>query len=485
MTKRWIEYLLETDPEQRLTSWLFLRLLAIVYFIAFASLSVQITGLVGPDGILPFTEAAAVGYERFGRNAWWMFPSLFWIDASDAALHGATFAGMLSSLSLLFGFYQRFCLTLMFVLYLSLLTAGQTFLTFQWDILLLEAGFFAIFLAANPSRLVIFFFHWLLFRLRFLSGLSKILSGDPVWANLSTLNYYFETQPLPHIGSWYAHHLPEALHRFGTGFTLFAELIVPFFIFMPRPFRIAAAIITTLLQLIIIATSNHNWINILTIVLCIFLLDDRIVSRSMPKNLVRSIVAGTPRIDWRWGAGLLLGGFLVFSTSLMSIYARVIGQVPPPSITFVADVVRHYGLGHVYHVFPTMQTERQELEIVGSNDGEQWQPYVFRYKPGPLDRAPKFNVPHQPRLDWQMWFLPPHFPDQLEWFDRFMRKIAKGEKKVLALLEENPFPDAPPKYLRVRVWRYHFTTPEERRQSGNWWKREFLGYFPYTPPRRP
>ncbi len=483
--KRWIEYLLETEPEQKLTSWLFLRLLAIVYFIAFASLSVQIVGLVGPDGILPFEQAAQEGLARFGSRAWWMFPSIFWLDASDAALQCATWAGALLSIVVFLGYWQRTALTLMFVLYVSLLTAGQTFLTFQWDILLLESGFFAIFLASNPSRLVIFFFHWLLFRLRFLSGLSKILSGDPSWANLTALNYYFEAQPLPHVGSWYAHHLPEAVLRFGTGFTLFAELIVPFFIFMPRPFRITAAIITTILQLLIIATSNHNWINILTIVLCIFLLDDRIVSRVMPRTLVKAIIERTPRIRWPSGVALMAFGFAVFATSLASFYVRVLGQPVPPAVEFPADVVRHYGLGHIYHVFPTMQTERQELEIIGSMDGRHWMPYLFKYKPGPLDRAPKFNVPHQPRLDWQMWFVPPHFPDQMEWFDRFMEKLAHGEKEVTALLEKNPFPDRPPRFLRVAVWRYHYTTPAEREQTGNWWKREFLGFYPDTRPRRP
>ncbi len=485
MMSRWVKHLLATDPTQRLTAWLFLRLLAIVYFVAFASLSVQIVGLVGPDGILPFEEFLHNVFERFGRDAWWMFPTLFWLDAGDLALHGATFLGMLLSLSLLFGFYQRFCLTLMFLLYLSLLMAGQTFLTFQWDILLLESGFFAIFLAANPSRLVIFFFHWLLFRLRFLSGVSKLLSGDPVWANLTTLNYYFETQPLPHVGAWYAHHLPEMLLRAGTVFTLFAEIIVPFFIFLPRPFRIAAAVITIFLQLVIIATSNHNWINILTIVLCLFLLDDKIVSRVMPKALVQSILKNTPRPSRGWGLGLLVAGAIVFSTSMITMYVHLSGRNLPPQVMEVANTVRHYGLGHVYHVFPTMQTERQELEIVGSMDGINWQSYVFRYKPGPLDRAPPFNVPHQPRLDWLMWFLPPQFPDQLYWFDRFMRKLAQGEEKVTALLAYNPFPDRPPRYLRVRVWRYHFTTPEERAATGNWWKREFLGFFPHTPPRRP
>ncbi len=477
--------ILKARQNYRLTSWLFLRLLAIVYFIAFASLSVQIIGLVGPDGILPFEEFLFNVHQRFGAEAWWRFPNIFWLNSGDLALHAATFAGILLSISVFLGFFQRTFLIAMFVLYLSLTLAGQTFLTFQWDILLLESGFFAIFLAANPSWLVIFFLEWLLFRLRFLSGISKLLSGDPSWSGLTSLNYYFETQPLPHIGAWYAHHLPEAVLRAGTGATLVAEIIVPFFIFLPRPFRIAAAIITIFIQLLIIATSNHNWINILTIVLCLFLLDDKIVRRILPRPLVKAILSDRPDFSWIWNAALVVLGSIVFAASLVTMYVHLTGKELPPRVMESANIVRHYGLGHVYHVFPTMQTERQELEIQGSMDGRNWQTYVFKYKPGPIDRAPVFNLPHQPRLDWLMWFVPPKFPDQLYWFDRFMQKLAQGESKVTRLLKTNPFESAPPKYLRVLAYRYHFTTPEERKATGNWWKRELLGEFPNTPARFP
>ena len=477
--------LLQIDKSHRVTSWLFLRLLAIIYFIAFASLAVQINGLVGPDGILPFQEFLDNVYQRFGSDAYWRFPNIFWFNAGDLALHGATFAGIVLSVSLFLGLYERLSLILMYVLYLSLTMAGQTFLTFQWDVLLLESGFLAIFLAAYPSLLVVFLLEWLLFRLRFLSGISKLLSGDPSWFSLKALDYYFETQPLPHIGSWYAHHLPEILLRTGTGLTLFAEIIVPFFIFLPRPFRIVAAVITIILQLLIIATSNHNWINILTIVLCLFLLDDKIISRILPKKLGEAIVQKTSGRKPGWGFALAMMGSVVFAASLVTMYDHLIGKNLPPRVFEMANVVRHYGLGHVYHVFPTMQTERQELEIQGSNDGREWKTYVFKYKPGPIDRAPVFNLPHQPRLDWLMWFVPPKFPDQLYWFDRFMRKLAQGEEKVTDLLETNPFRDKPPRYLRVLAYRYHFTTPKEHEETGFWWRRELLGEFPNTPARHP
>ncbi|MEJ2322282.1 MAG: lipase maturation factor family protein, partial [Gammaproteobacteria bacterium] len=247
--------LLEQDPDQQLTGWLFLKLLALIYFAAFFSLSVQINGLAGPGGILPFAELLQNAEQSLGTpSAWLRLPTLFWIDAGDTALQGATMLGMLFSMMLFFNWRPVLSLVLLFVLYLSLFHAGQIFLSFQWDFLLMETGLLAIFIVKGPSRLMIFMFHWLLFRLRFLSGASKLLSGDPSWSGMTALDYYFETQPLPHAGAWYAHQLPEWVLHAGVGVTFFAELVVPFFIFLPRRFRLFAAGFTIAIQLLIIAT---------------------------------------------------------------------------------------------------------------------------------------------------------------------------------------------------------------------------------------
>ncbi len=195
----------------QLTSALFIKLLALIYFAAFSSLAVQITGLVGVNGILPFNELLHYLYQNNGSLAWLYKPNLFWFSSSDFALMSVTLLGCVVSLLLFLGFKPMWSLIVLFILYLSMLHAGQTFLMFQWDTLLLEAGFLAIFLNNGPSHLLLFLFHWLLFRLRFMSGISKLASGDPSWANLTTLNYYFETQPLPHAGAWYFHQLPEWL----------------------------------------------------------------------------------------------------------------------------------------------------------------------------------------------------------------------------------------------------------------------------------
>ncbi|MCP4143731.1 MAG: lipase maturation factor family protein, partial [bacterium] len=268
-------------------------------------------------------------------------------------------------------------------------------------------------------RLIILMFHWLLFRLRFLSGLSKLLSDDPSWSGLTTLNYYFETQPLPHLGSWYAHQLPQWLLQAGTGMVLFSELIVPFFIFLPRPFRISAAVITLVIQLCIVATSNHNFVNLLTILLCLFLIDDRVIRRFFPQNFLQPI--GIGRVMGSMKKTLLVTVVsAVFVISLLRMFTMVTGEQLPPALNRLERVGHSYGLGNVYHIFPTMQTERQELVIEGSHDGAVWNPYLFRYKPDLLDKTPAIIIPHQPRLDWMIWFVPPRNQEMKIWFDRFM-----------------------------------------------------------------
>lgn len=482
-----LQRLFDTDSNYQLTGWWFLRFLALIYAAAFVSFSVQIEGLVGPHGILPFSEQLGYQYAHHGPAAWLLTPTLFWFSSSDLALFGATLLGLLFSMVLLFGRFERLSLIVLFILYLSLLHAGQDFLNFQWDYLLLESGFLAIFIVGGVNPLGLLLFHWLLFRLRFLSGLSKIVSGDPSWSDLSTLNYYFETQPLPHLGSWFAHQLPQWMHTTGTAGVLIAELLVPFFIFLPRPFRLGAAFITIVIQLLIIATSNHNFVNLLTIALCLFLLDDKFLQRFTPLWLKRYLPVGKTHPLPR-ASRLVQGGaaILCFSISLL-LFLKIFVGVPLSSpLQSYAMIGPRYGIGLVYHIFPNMQTERQEFQIEGSYDGINWQAYRFNYKPQALDEMPAFHVPHDPRLDWLIWFVPPQSERMMEWFNHFMWQLARNEPRVTALLRKNPFANKPPpRYLRVLVYRYHFTTWREHHESGHWWKREYLGEFPYVSPRIP
>ncbi|MDJ0740522.1 MAG: lipase maturation factor family protein [Gammaproteobacteria bacterium] len=479
---RWLPNLLATDSRYRLAGWLFVRVLAIVYFAAFLSTALEITGLVGEHGILPAGEHLQRLRDAAGAAAWVRFPTLFWIVHSDAALLAVSYAGCAFAVLLLLGWRPTLSLVVLFALYLSLFKVGQIFFNFQWEYLLLEAGFLAIFIGGGPSRLLVFLFHWLLFRLRFLSGLAKLHSDDPSWAGLTTLNHYFETQPLPHIGAWYAHQLPDWLLRAGTGLTLFVELLVPFFIFLPRPFRLFAAAATILIQLLIIATSNHNFINLLTIALCLFLLDDAALRRLLPRRLAPDSAPHRPALARL--ALLPLVAALIVPTSLYAAW-EYFGSGQRLAWDHPVNWVRGWGLGNVYHIFPTMQVERHELTIQGSHDAKAWQSYRFRYKPNAADERPPFIVPLHPRLDWMIWFIAPQNPAMRAWFDRFMWRLQQDAPAVTGLLAHNPFADRPPRHLRVLVHRYRFTSAAERRRSGRIWHVDYLGEFPRVPPRRP
>jgi hypothetical protein len=468
------------ENSYRLVSAIFLRLLGVIYLTAFASIGVQVEGLAGSQGILPFNErliefAANAGYERFFR-----LPTLFWLNASDAALNGAAIIGCIAALFIILQRFSRPALIVAFTLYLSLFHACYPFLNFQWDGLLLEAGFLAIFLTPH-SRVVILLFRWLLFRLRFMSGISKLSSGDPQWANLTALDTYFEVQPLPNPIAWYMHQLPEWLLRFGTVATLVIEILVPFMMFLPRRWRFTAAWITITWQILIILTSNHNWINFLTIILCLFLFDDRALQKILPVRLQallawKEVTAVRINPVKQYAVGMLAA--FILSIGTLKIYELATGHDLPTRVSDTMNLASVYSIVNSYHVFPTMTTRRFELEVLGSRDGLDWQSYRFKYKPEQLDKRPQFIIPHQPRIDWQMWFVTLH-PRHVPWFGHFLEALLDNSPTVTALLQHNPFPDDPPRFIRVEVWEYHFTDSEQRERTGNWWQREALG--PFTP----
>ena len=473
----------EPAEEYRLVAELFLRLLALIYLVAFLSLAVQITGLVGEHGVLPVRDLLPAIEERFGARRWLVFPSLVWLDASDTALIALSLVGAVFALVLLLGWWRRLALTVLLACYLSLYHAGQTFLNFQWDYLLLESGFLAIFLV-HGGRWVIWLYRWLLFRLRFLSGASKLLSGDPAWSGLAAVGLYFEVQPLPHSGAWFAHQLPAWLHQFGTGATLFVELVVPFMMFLPRGPRFFAAWMTIGLQVLIIFTSNHSFANLMTIVLCLFLFDDKAVARILPAALVSRLTQ--PRKAVSRGMPVALAGFVmtaIVSVSLILMWEMFAQQRVGGVLGNTVNHVRPFRLVNNYHVFPTMKTERVEVIIEGSSDGLVWHPYEFPDKPGDPARRPRFITPHQPRLDWMLWFLPMGHPVNNAWYEGLIAGLRGNAPGVVHLLAHNPFPDAPPRHLRASAWRYRFSDPDTRATTGAWWTREFLGPFPVPAPR--
>ena len=459
--------------------WLFLRVLGGIYLIAFLSLWVQINGLIGSSGILPADQFLTAVREQVGSSSYFVVPTLFWLNPSDAFLHFLCACGVVLSLVLIAGFFPPFTLAGLWVFYLSLVSIGQVFLSFQWDVLLLEAGLLAIFfaplqirdsLSRAPKTSVAFMWllRWLLFRLMFASGYVK-LASDEVWRNLTALNFHYETQPLPTSIGWYVHQLPEWFQKISVIGMFAVELIVPFLIFAPRRLRTAGCIGLVGLQVLIILTGNYCFFNLLTLALCLLLIDD-VTWKGLLKRFMPTIqLLVQPPLRYRRAfVGVVATLLLLLSGIRFS--GQLFREVNLPDIAWITPFrsVNTYGL------FADMTESRPEIIVEGSNDRISWKTYQFRWKPGELTDAPKWVAPHQPRLDWQMWFAALQGSYQnTYWFLNFMESLLRGNPKVLKLLAENPFPDTPPRYVRATLYDYSFTDLATKRSEGTWWDREW------------
>jgi predicted DCC family thiol-disulfide oxidoreductase YuxK len=465
-------------PRYDLVSFLFLRGFGLICLSAFVSFGVQAQGLMGSHGILPLAEFADAVRDSVGAQRFYMVPMVFWWSTSDIAIRAVCWGGAALSLLLTINVLPRVSLLLLYVLYLSLLYAGQAFMTYQWDTYLLEAAFLALLMsiATTPG---VWLLRWLLFRFMFMSGVVKLLSGDPNWWNLSALTYHFFSQPLPTPLAWYAAQLLPGVLKFATGTMFVIELLLPFMIFCPRRLRFLAAFGILLLQSCILITGNYNWFNLQTILLCLLLFDDAAIRSVMPKPLFGWLPGRPrPRAPRRLAVATVrtLAVVIVFC-SLVQMELRF-GGSPPAPVQLVAQLAEPFHIVSPYGLFAVMTTERNEIILEGSDDGLEWREYEFRYKPGDLMRRPPWNIPHQPRLDWQMWFAALDDPRRLRWFALFLERVLKGEPAVIALLARNPFPDKPPRYLRAKFYAYTFSTPEQK-AHGLWWNRRLLGlYFP-------
>ncbi len=463
-----------------LVGYVFLRLFGLIYLSAFVSFGIQAQGLIGSDGILPLAEmvhaiAGGVGPERF-----YLMPMVFWCNASDAAIQAVCWTGAGLSLLLVFNLLPRLSLLLLYILYLSLLYAGQTFMSYQWDTFLLEAGFLALLLSFRTTP-GIWLLRWLLFRFMFMSGAVKLLSGDPNWWNLTALSYHFLTQPLPTPLAWYAAHLSPTTLSIATGSTFVVELLLPFLIFCPRRLRFLAACGILLLQSCILITGNYNWFNLQTMLLCLPLFDDAALEKLLPRRLIRRLPAASGQESPRRAVTVIVGALalLIVFCSLIEMDLRFDGS-PPAVARAIQRSIEPMHIVSGYGLFAVMTTSRHEIVVEGSSDGVEWREYAFRYKPGDVARRPPWNIPHQPRLDWQMWFAALEDPRDLNWFPRFLQGLLENRPAVTALLASNPFPSQPPLYIRAQYYDYTYTDRDQKAQ-GLWWQRRLLGsYFPVS-----
>ncbi len=462
---------------------LFLRLLALSALAAFVSAWTQVHGLVGSRGVLPVPEYLEWVRGHTGAERYWLVPTLSWIAPGDGGLNVLCGLGVAASLALLAGFAPAWCAGAVWASYLSLSVAGQVFFEFQWDILLLETSLLAVFLASPAlrrfrgglaaPRLARFLLVWLLFRLMLSSGAVKLLSGDFSWRNLSALRVYYETQPLPPWTAWFVHRLPPAFHTASAVFLFFVELAVPFFFFAPRRLRRFACAMTILLQLLIAATGNYAFFNLLTIALALLLLDDDAFPRRWRES------ARAEKESRVWPRAVLVPVAAVLLAASAVPFAASLRALPRTSGPFVALYrwLAPLRSTNSYGLFAVMTTTRPEILIEGSEDGTSWRPYEFPDKPGDERRRPRFVAPHQPRLDWQMWFAALGTYRENPWLVRLVGRLLEGSPDVLGLFASNPFPERPPRFVRASLYDYRFTDSEERRRTGAWWRREPRGLY--------
>lgn len=455
---------------------LFLRFFGLILAIAFLSLWSQVTILFGADGLMP----VALTLTR-AQASWWRLPSVFWLEWSDTALEVVSLAGSVLSLGLVFNVAPRICLTACWLLYLSFVSIGSPFLDFQWDNLLLECAFCALLivppgirpkpLEAHPAA--VFLMQWLLFRLHFESGVAKLASGDPTWRDLTAMASYYETAPLPTWIGWYAHQLPVWAHRASSALTLFVEIIVPWFIWAPRALRTAAFAMLMTLQVGVVLTANYTFFNYLTMALCLFMLDDGQLA-PLVKRLWPGPAGVTTAAPARHGAALWLAAAALAAVAVLP-FLRLLGALPPALVP-AQKVIDTFRVANAYHLFANMTLIRREAVIEGSDDGRTWQEYEMRYKPGDVHRAPGFVAPHQPRVDFQLWFLLLGSRWGAPYFDRLLQRLLTNPDSVAPLFAHMPYSLGSPRYLRVAVYRYRFTDFRARRDTGAWWRRELILY---------
>ncbi|WP_235906492.1 lipase maturation factor family protein [Ginsengibacter hankyongi] len=487
----------ETDTEiqpaiaepMRLTYWLtrfmILRLLGVIYAIAFLVAINQLLPLIGSNGLLPVGIYFKQVREALGSTSagFIRLPSLFWFFQSDTALLTVAWTGFILSLIVTAGFANAPILTVLWLLDMSIVHAGQEWYGYGWEIQLLETGFLAIFLCPlidmrpfpgrAPPLPIIVLFRWLIFRIMLGAGLIK-LRGDKIWRNGTALYYHFETQPLPGPFSRWFNFLPRAVLKIGVWFNFLAELAAPLFVFWPRLARHIAASVIILFQLILIISGNLSFFNWLTILPALAGFDDGFWSKVLPQKLVRKAETAAaneqpsrPMFITAWAVTIVIG--------LLSIQPAFNILSPRQIMNGSFDP---FELVNTYGAFGTVGQERLNVVFEGTsndttNNNAQWKPYLYKALPVMPDKRPPQIAPYQLHLDWQMWFAAMDTPDDYPWTLNLVWKLLHNDRGTLSLFANNPFPEKPPKYIRAVLYRYSFAAPGN--PDGLWWIRERLG----------
>lgn len=461
--------MLNVDSYTIAAEW-FPRLLGLIYFFTFGSLYLQIMGLIGSKGILPAKSYLESLYSRFNRKAYLLVPTLFWFNSSDDALKGATLAGCVVSLCLFAGWPPAIMLFILYFLYLSIVSAGQEFLSFGWETFILEitVNAFLMSLTVVPNIIVWISLNFLLFRFHIQAGAVKLQSHDLNWRNFTAIAIHYTTQPLPNTVAWYMTKLPMWFHKICCVMMFFCELVLPFGIFFGETIRLITFVGLFGLQFFIWGTGNLSFLNHLTAAFCVILLNNSVleaIGLTAPAITQSSLWIDIPLTI----AASILLALQVLRLCYHFIYLPIFEKIFKPLDPF--HIINRYGL------FAVMTTKRYEIVVEGSMDGVEWKEYLFKYKPTEVDYRPRRISPYQPRLDWQAWFLPFSQFGKDRWFTSFLGHLLQGTPEVLKLLKHNPFPEKPPIFVRSLAYEYVFSTPEEKKQHGWWWKRNFVGIY--------
>jgi hypothetical protein len=510
------------DPEapskrsHLLPRWLWLRMLGLIFFSAFYSLLFQIRGLIGPDGILPASRYLSGVREQAGALSYWYVPSLLWLGSGNHALMAMAWVGLAASLLLVINVWPRGMIAVCLLMYLSFVAAAQDFSSYQSDGMLLEAGFISLFFAPRgwrprlgdaspPSRASLFLLRWEWFRIYFESGIVKLASHDPQWRNLTALDHYYENGPLPDWIGWYAQQLPHRFQASLTVATLVIELGLVWVLFLPRRLRHLCFFIVTIFQIGIILSANLAFLNYLVLCLGVLLLDDEFLSRvratllavfrqpqkpspQAPANDPLALDAGRPQEATRHRFGIyvkrasrvtsaLMLSWIAYNTTAL-LLLMLLPALPLPTSPVVW--LEPFRISNQYGLFAVMTRARYEIEFQGSNDGQTWVAYPFRYKPQKPNQAPRLYAPYQPRFDWNLWFASLGGWKEYPFVVRTEVQLLRASPSVLSLFAGNPFPGKPPREVRAVLWQYWFTDLKVKREEGLWWRRKMLGLYAPT-----
>jgi hypothetical protein len=533
-----VRWLLDSEPgasDRLVPRWLFLRGLGFVYFSAFFSLVFQIRGLIGPNGILPAGDYLEAVAHSLGHARFWYAPTLLWFSSTTPMLLALCSVGMVAALLLALNVWPRATLAACFLCFLSFVTAAEDFSMYQSDGMLLEAGFLALFFAPpgfrpgmgarRPAgRASLFLLQWEWFRIYFESGVAKMVSGEPQWRQLTAMDEYYQNGPLPTWIGWYLQHLPHWFHAATVYATLALELGLVWMLFLPRRLRILCFFIVTPWQIGVILTANYTFLNYLVLALGFLLLEDPVCLHLLPqrfksrlleqtgrpaRNLKPPAAAGPDGPDscstrdvgprssetsqfqhaksqnWRerfspqlaglrltW-VGVMLGW--VFYASAVELVGMILPAIKLP--TAPVEALEPFRIANRYGLFAVMTRGRYEIEFQGSEDGQNWQAYPFRYKPQDPSKPPGIYAPYQPRFDWNLWFASLGSWREYPIVPTTEVRLLGNDPEVLSLFAGNPFSRDPPRQVRAVLWQYWFTTMAEKRATGRWWRRQFLGLY--------